>query len=424
MQTSASIGIETSNIGKSGGRASARAGKSSSADGFDKVLTSARAQRSVASAHKPDSDVPRAAASAGADGTTVPPAGSGLPPEGSGLPPEGSDSPAALDAVAEDVTAQQRLALVTTQHEPDPLGPALLAADPAATARPLPDGAAPAPLAAPSPAAGQGADLRLLQSLQQALANTPDGGRPAAHAPSAAADDGVAATTLAPAFGLAGIERPGTTDGAAAGIDTKGAADAKAADGAATLAALTNAAALDRLHVAAASADGGGNRQDGWQGGQSAPAVDGPAGAAARGTLAAMADSVFHGQPGDMAANLAHRVQWMTQHGLQLARIAVTPRELGPIDIQLARTDGALSMSITAQHPATRDLLEASADRLRQMFAADGVDLRLDVGGGQRGAGEQHPGWRPTDDARGTIQDDLPMAPPVRIHLSLLDAYA
>ena len=184
--------------------------------------------------------------------------------------------------------------------------------------------------------------------------------------------------------------------------------------------------ALQVFHASAADSDGGANRQDAGQTNQSTPPVaDTRTSTASRGTLQALADSFAQGQPTDIAANLAHRIQWMTQHGLQLARVAVTPRELGPIDIQLSQIDGALSVSINAQHPATRDLLDASANRLREMFASDGVALqRFDVGGGERGPGEHAYSWSAPDGGAMSIDETLPEAPPVRIALSLLDAYA
>ena len=270
---------------------------------------------------------------------------------------------------------------------------------------------------AQSSAAATLTDVQALHELTAALAKIMK--EPQAPTPTGVADAGSDPSTVAPSVApsVAALKFDSVTP---ASSDAPGQAN----NGAVVAADAT--IALQVFHGSAADSDGGANRQDAGQTNQSTPPVaDTRTSTASRGTLQALADSFAQGQPTDIAANLVHRIQWMTQHGLQLARVAVAPRELGPIDIQLSQIDGALSVSINAQHPATRDLLDASANKLREMFASDGVALqRFDVGGGERGPGEDAYSWSAPDGGAMSIDEALPEAPPVRIALSLLDAYA
>lgn len=255
-------------------------------------------------------------------------------------------------------------------------------------------------------------ELRELQALREALAVALS--EAAGNKTSGAIADGVPRDPTAIAPSVAAVDQNRTN------VQNGSATSDNALDSAALL---QLKAALDGAQQIASQPDSGADQQRGAHTNQPPPVSI--LSATNRSTFAALADSFMHGQTTDIASNLAHRIQWMTQQGLQSARIAVTPRELGPIDIQLLQSDGALSVSITAQHPATRELLDASANRLRDMLVADGTMLQhFDVGNGQRGNREHDTGQRFARADSLTEVDALPAAPPVRIQLSLIDAYA
>ena len=72
---------------------------------------------------------------------------------------------------------------------------------------------------------------------------------------------------------------------------------------------------------------------------------------------------------------LAARVVWFGNHDIQEAKIQLTPADLGPIDIKVAVSNGEANVAFNAHHAATRDAIEQSLPRLRDMFAQQGVQL-------------------------------------------------
>ncbi|MBI2380939.1 MAG: flagellar hook-length control protein FliK [Gammaproteobacteria bacterium] len=79
----------------------------------------------------------------------------------------------------------------------------------------------------------------------------------------------------------------------------------------------------------------------------------------------------------------------MARQDMQQAQIQLDPVELGPIDIQLSMSGGELSVAFQAQHAATREALEQSLPRLREMLGEAGMQLgNVDVNG-QSDRGQQ-----------------------------------
>lgn len=169
----------------------------------------------------------------------------------------------------------------------------------------------------------------------------------------------------------------------------------------------------------------------------SLPRADGaaasPAGetrAAAAPRVSAMGELFAQLQPSGLAEQVSQRVVWMHQLGVHLARMQVHPSDLGPIDIALDQRDGSIAVSMTAHHPATRELLESHLPRMREQLAADGANIeRFDVFGGDgrgddgREAGEGAADGRRREDARDTIE----AAPAIRLPIraaGLFEAYA
>ena len=86
---------------------------------------------------------------------------------------------------------------------------------------------------------------------------------------------------------------------------------------------------------------------------------------------------------------LFDRVSTFIANGIERADIIVTPKDLGPVRIELTLSGDDARMVFTAAHPDTRQAIEQSAPLLRSMLAEQGVSLgQLDVGHG--GASQHH----------------------------------
>lgn len=108
----------------------------------------------------------------------------------------------------------------------------------------------------------------------------------------------------------------------------------------------------------------------------------------------------------DAALRLGERLRWLTESGVQEARMQLHPRELGSVDIRIRIEGQGASVWFGAEHPAARAALEATLPQLRQQLAAEGLALgQAEVGGqgsssGERGTGQssgQGPGQERAD---------------------------
>ena len=92
-------------------------------------------------------------------------------------------------------------------------------------------------------------------------------------------------------------------------------------------------------------------------------------------------------QPGWGQA-LSERVVWVVNQKLQGAEIKLNPPQLGPIEVRIQMHQDQAQVSFTAHHASVREALEAALPRLREMFAANGLDLG-DVNVSQHSFAEQ-----------------------------------
>lgn len=91
--------------------------------------------------------------------------------------------------------------------------------------------------------------------------------------------------------------------------------------------------------------------------------------------------------PNGWSAGLGQRLLMMAESGVEVARLRLNPAHLGPLEIHVNVEDERAQVWFGASHGATRDALEAALPRLREMFAAQGLELtHADVNdhGGQR----------------------------------------
>ena len=122
------------------------------------------------------------------------------------------------------------------------------------------------------------------------------------------------------------------------------------------------------------------------------------------------------------AEELGARVSLMVRAGESSATLALTPVDLGPVEVNVTVKDSQATIHFGASHAETRALIEASLPRLRELLAAQGFNLTdASVSSGfsrsQQQASSQ--GTRPGGDTDTSSTE----ARAVR-HLGLLDLYA
>jgi flagellar hook-length control protein FliK len=69
---------------------------------------------------------------------------------------------------------------------------------------------------------------------------------------------------------------------------------------------------------------------------------------------------------------LAERVTWMVDNNLNGAKLQVNPPQLGPIEVRIALQGNHAQVWLTSHSAVTRDALESSSPKLREMLGAQG----------------------------------------------------
>ena len=86
---------------------------------------------------------------------------------------------------------------------------------------------------------------------------------------------------------------------------------------------------------------------------------------------------------------VAQRVLWLASNGVQAAELQLHPRELGPVDIRISVANDQTQVQFSSQYGVVRESLEASMQRLRELFDASGLQL-VDVNVSDQSLAEQH----------------------------------
>ena len=119
--------------------------------------------------------------------------------------------------------------------------------------------------------------------------------------------------------------------------------------------------------------------------------------------LLAAAPPLAMDQP-DWPQRLGEQIHWRLGEGIQEARIEISPRDLGQIDVRLSMDESGLRLHLSAAHAQTRELLQNELPRLRESLQQGGV-LLADAQVGREAPGQrqgQHPGQPPTSDGTRT----------------------
>jgi flagellar hook-length control protein FliK len=137
--------------------------------------------------------------------------------------------------------------------------------------------------------------------------------------------------------------------------------------------------------------------------------------------VAAGVDTAEFGQ------GVADRVSLMMDSNLTSAKLQVNPPALGPIEVRIALQGGHAQVWFTSHSAVTRDALESSSPKLREMLGAQGFgQVSVDIS--QRSFQERSPqshGYEGTPAIRGESSASVqtPSAAS-RAASGLLDAYA
>jgi len=124
---------------------------------------------------------------------------------------------------------------------------------------------------------------------------------------------------------------------------------------------------------------------------------------------------------------LADRVSWMVGNNLNGARLQVNPPQLGPIELQIAVQGNHAQVSMSTHSAVTREALESSLPKLREMLSAQGFgQVSVDISQRsfqERSAYSQPYEWSPPASRTAAPVSPTSNAMP-RTSLGVVDAYA
>ena len=90
------------------------------------------------------------------------------------------------------------------------------------------------------------------------------------------------------------------------------------------------------------------------------------------------------------AGDMSQRVVMLARSDMQSAQITLNPAHLGPIEVRLSIAGGEATAVFSSAHSDVREALETALPRLREMFAAAGIQLgQAQVNAQSTGSGSQ-----------------------------------
>jgi flagellar hook-length control protein FliK len=130
----------------------------------------------------------------------------------------------------------------------------------------------------------------------------------------------------------------------------------------------------------------------------------------------------------EFGQGLADRVSWMVGNNLNGAKLQVNPPQLGPIEVRIAVQGSHAQVWLTSHSAVTRDALEASSPKLRDMLGAQGfgqVSVDISQRSYQERSSQPQPyDWTPSASRSpaAAVQSTASLLP--RTASGALDAYA
>lgn len=128
----------------------------------------------------------------------------------------------------------------------------------------------------------------------------------------------------------------------------------------------------------------------------------------------------------DWPQRLGEQIHWRLGEGVQEARIEISPRELGTVDVHLSMNDSGLRVHLSAAQAQTRELLQNELPRLREILQQAGVQL-ADAQVGREAPGRDTARNRTQGQGAGKTRDEddsFAVKPAWRRSNGLLDDYA
>lgn len=136
-------------------------------------------------------------------------------------------------------------------------------------------------------------------------------------------------------------------------------------------------------------------------------------------------------------SQVLQRVAWLTGQGIAAAEIHLNPAELGPMQVRVDQRQDSATVVFTSHNSSTREAIEASLPRLRELFSEQGMELiDVDINSGEQEANAQQSDFdsraqseKDDDDALLEAQADGVQSPTsqtetIALHYGLIDAYA
>ncbi len=215
--------------------------------------------------------------------------------------------------------------------------------------------------------------------------------------------------------------------------------------GAATAAAATAAAASTARAITALAGVGGdaaGRPSHALSADASAPGVTGDGGAGAAQWLSATTAGTNDTSTGptfkvdapvetnDFSQGVADRVSFMVDGNIGTAKLQVNPPALGPIEVRIALQGAHAQVSFTSHSALTRDALESSAPKLREMLGSQGfgqVSVDVSQGGSSQDRATQSSAYQASATGARDLSIDAAPSPTrtgSRVATGVLDAYA
>lgn len=94
----------------------------------------------------------------------------------------------------------------------------------------------------------------------------------------------------------------------------------------------------------------------------------------ARAFVVQTAVSVPVGQP-QWSQAVGDKVLWLAAQNVSAAEIRLDPPDLGPMSVKVSVNQDQATVSFTSPHPIVREVLDQQLNRLREMFAEQGLNL-------------------------------------------------
>lgn len=137
-------------------------------------------------------------------------------------------------------------------------------------------------------------------------------------------------------------------------------------------------------------------------------------------------DDVHQAEP------FGERIQMMLDNGLNEARLEITPRHIGTIEIRIRIDKDGADVQLMSPNSEARQAMETSLPKLRELFAQEGLNLQQSQVGSQMGQWSQqqartaHTATMARGEPGGheSSEDEAPSIRPLAVRVRLVDAWA